>query len=100
MSPARILLAADVPGVFGQASTTRVVPFVTPATFPSISPALTGARGADVTGGMAAKVTQMLSLVERSPRLVVHILSGKTPGLVQRVLVSPDVSTGTRLLAR
>jgi len=42
---------------------------------------------------MATKVTQMLSLV-------VHILSGKTPGLVQRVLVSPDVSTGTRLLAR
>jgi len=100
MSPARILLVGDAPGVFGQASSTRVVPVVTPATFASISPALDGARATDVTGGMATKVTQMLSLVERSPRLVVHILSGRTPGLVQRTLVSPDVSTGTRLLAR
>jgi isopentenyl phosphate kinase len=100
MSPARILLVGDVPGVFGQTSVTRVVPVITPATFALISPALSGARGADVTGGMAAKVTQMLSLVERHPRLVVHILSGKTPGLVQRVLIAPDVSTGTRLLAR
>lgn len=100
MSPARILLASDVPGVFGQASATRVVPVITPVTFASVSPALAGARGADVTGGMAAKVTQMLDLVQRNPRLVVHILSGKTPGLIQRVLISSDVSTGTRLLAR
>jgi isopentenyl phosphate kinase len=100
MSPARILLAGDMPGVFGQASAARVVPVITPATFASISPALAGARGADVTGGMAAKVTQMLSLVERHPRLVVHILSGKTPGLLQHALIASDVCTGTRLLAR
>lgn len=100
MSPTRILLAGDVPGVFGQASPTRVVPFITPATFEAIRPALNGSRGMDVTGGMAVKVTQMLALVERQPRLTVHILSGKTPGLVQRALISPDLSTGTRLLAR
>lgn len=100
LAPARILLVGDVPGVYGREPTTRVVSVITPATFDSISPALSGGRGVDVTGGMAAKVTQMLHLVESHPRLIVHILSGKTPGLVRRALVSPDVSTGTRILAR
>jgi len=98
--PARILLAGDMPGVFGPSSSSRVVPVITPATFYSISDALSGAHGVDVTGGMDSKVTQMLLLVARNPRLVVHIFSGKIPGLVQRVLLSPDASTGTRLLAR
>lgn len=100
LSPTRILLVGDVPGVFGSGSPARVVPVITPATFDKIRPALSGSRGTDVTGGMAGKVTQMLTLVEQYPRLTVHILSGKTPGLVQRALTSPDVSTGTRLLAR
>ena len=100
MSPMRILLVGDVPGVYGQVSSTRIVSVITPATYAKVEPALAGARGTDVTGGMAAKVQQMLVLVAHNPRLTVHILSGKTPGLVQRVLVSPDVSTGTRLLAR
>jgi isopentenyl phosphate kinase len=100
MSPTRILLASDVPGVFGQASTMRVVPVITPVTLDKIRPALAGSRGTDVTGGMAAKVMQMLDLVEHNPRLTVHIFSGKTPGLVQRALTTPDVCTGTRLLAR
>ena len=100
MSPTRILLVGDVPGVYGQASPTRVVSVITPATLEKIRPALGGSRGTDVTGGMDAKVTQMLDLVAHYPRLTIHILSGKTPGLVQRALVSPDVSTGTRLLAR
>jgi isopentenyl phosphate kinase len=100
LSPTRILLVGDVPGVFGQASASRVVPVITPATFEKIRPALLGSRGADVTGGMAAKVTRMLALVVQHPRLTVHIFSGKTPGLLQRALVSPDVCTGTRLLAR
>ena len=89
-----------MPGVFGTSSPVRVVSVITPATFEKIRPALAGSRGTDVTGGMADKVTQMLALVERYPRLTVHILSGKTPGLIQRALTSPDVSTGTRLLAR
>jgi len=100
LSPTRILLAGDMPGVLSSSSPPRVVPVITPATFEKIRPALAGARGTDVTGGMADKVSQMLTLVERYPRLTVHILSGKTPGLIQRALTAPDVSTGTRLLAR
>jgi len=100
ITPARILLACDVPGVYGRDAGTRVLPVITPATYDSVKPALAGARGADVTGGMASKVAQMLRLVERHPRMVIHILSGKTPGLVQRALISPDIVTGTRLLAR
>ena len=99
-SPTRILFVGDVPGVFKQLSPARIAPVITPATFEAIRPALSGSHGTDVTGGMAAKVIQMLELVKHNPRLTVHIVSGKTPGLVQRVLMSPDVSTGTRLLAR
>jgi isopentenyl phosphate kinase len=100
LAPNRILLAGDVPGVFSLNSATRVIPVITPATFAQIEPALGGARAIDVTGGMAAKVKQMLALVEHNPRLVVHIFTGKTPGLVQRALTTPDLNTGTRLLAR
>jgi isopentenyl phosphate kinase len=100
LSPTRILLAGDVPGVFGSSSPARIVPVITPATFEKIRPALSGSRGADVTGGMAVKVTQMLALAERYPRLTIHILSGKTPGLLQRALTAPDMCSGTRLLAR
>jgi isopentenyl phosphate kinase len=100
MAPARILLAGDVPGVFERDTTTRVVPVITPSTFNAIAPALSGARGTDVTGGMVSKVTQMLSLAEHHPRLVIHIFSGRKRGLLQHVLTTPDTSTGTRLLAR
>ncbi len=100
MGPSRILLASDVPGVFGPDSSTKVVSVITPATFPNLSADIAGARSTDVTGGMAAKVTAMLKLVQKHPRIVVHILSGKTPGLIQRALTAPEISTGTRLLAR
>lgn len=100
LGPSRILLAGDTPGVFGKPSSSRVVPVITPATLQSIKASLSGGRGVDVTGGMATKVEEMLRLVAQDPHLVVHILSGKTPGLIQRAITSPDISSGTRILAR
>jgi isopentenyl phosphate kinase len=100
MEPARILLAGDVPGVFERDSSSHVMPAITPTMLDSIMPALSSTRGADVTGGMVSKVTLMLALVQHHPRLVVHIFSGRKPGILQHVLTHPDASTGTRLLAR
>ena len=43
-----------------------------------------------MTGGMVAKVAQMVTLVQTTPSLAcVQVITGLTPGLVQRVLVDP-----------
>jgi isopentenyl phosphate kinase len=75
LEPERILLAGIVPGVYG-AGAGPSVPRITPGSLAHVAPALAGSHGADVTGGMADKVERMLALVERQPRLTVHIFSG------------------------
>ena len=57
---------------------------ITPATLPLLTEALGGSRGVDVTGGMVAKVSQMVALVRATPSLAcVQVISGLTPGLVR-----------------
>ncbi len=98
LAPRRILLVGQAAGVLdGQG---EVIPRITPATFPSIRPFLSGSQGVDVTGGMAGKVAQMVGLVEHWPDLVVHILSGLEPGMVRRALLEPEAPFGTRIVAR
>ena len=97
LSPRRILLLGEVPGVLDDRG--AVIPRVSPSTLPRIRPLLSGSRGVDVTGGMAAKVAQMVRLVEGRPELTVHILSGMEPEQVRRALLDPDLPVGTRILA-
>ena len=67
---------------------------------PLLAEALGGSRGVDVTGGMVAKVTQMVALARSTPSLAcVQVISGLAPGLVQRVLVDPTPRAGTRIVA-
>jgi hypothetical protein len=49
---------------------------------------------------MADKVKHMAELVQRHPETCVHILSGTEPGLLTRVLLNADTSTGTLVTAR
>ncbi|MCS7282753.1 MAG: isopentenyl phosphate kinase [Anaerolineae bacterium] len=93
LSPRRILLATDVPGVLDEGG--RVIPAITPATFPVIRPLLRGAQGVDVTGGMADKVERMVGLVEARPGLEVRIFSGLEEGALFRMLVEPETPLGT-----
>lgn len=87
LKPERLLLAGLEPGVWADyPACTRLIPEVNPATFPAIAPVLGGSAGADVTGGMASKVEQMLVLVEELPGLEVLIFSGDEPGTVRAVL--------------
>lgn len=95
--PQRILLATDVPGVLNGAG--QVIPAITPANLPAVRPALQGARGVDVTGGMADKVEQMVRLVEAYPGLEVRIFSGLEEGALFRALVEPAAVLGTSILA-
>ncbi len=93
LNPARILLFGNAPGVLDDQH--RVIPEITPATYPQIAPFLAGAASTDVTGGMADKVQRMIALVERTPHLRVWILTGREPGHLQRVLASPETTPGT-----
>jgi isopentenyl phosphate kinase len=102
--PARIILAGEVDGVL-TADPARgirgdVIPTITPGNLPQVESALGGSRGVDVTGGMVAKVREMLALSQSVPGLrAIHILSGLRSGLVRDALLGEDVSEGTRIMA-
>jgi isopentenyl phosphate kinase len=94
LRPARILLAGDEEGIYRDfPQRTDLVQRVTPANFGALSPALGGAAGADVTGGMAGKVRAMLALLEGAPDCEISIFSGLTPGAVQRALGGERLGT-------
>jgi isopentenyl phosphate kinase len=97
LKPDRILLLGEIDGVYGPRD--KVIPCITPENIAAVARSLGGSRGVDVTGGMDSKVRQMLHLVQTSPGLVVHILSGLERGLLTRVLLDANLVTGTRILA-
>lgn len=112
LRPSRILLAGLEAGVWEDfPARTKLLPEITPGGparqapgastdrqvegAETLSHSLGGAAGVDVTGGMRAKVLQMLSLVEEIRGLEVLIFSGREPGNVRRALEGG--SPGTRL---
>lgn len=102
LRPTRVILVGEVAGVLtadpasGRAG--EVIPEITPETLPGVAQALGGSRGVDVTGGMVAKVREMLALVQATPALTsVQIISGLTPGLTHAALVDPELRAGTRI---
>lgn len=102
LAPARIILAGEVDGVLtvdpARGIDGEVIPLITPGNLPEVEDVLGGSRGVDVTGGMAAKVHEMLALVRSVDGLsAVHIVSGLVPGLVRDVLIDADLRTGTRI---
>lgn len=98
LQPARILLLGNAPGVLD--SQGQIIPQITPATYPELAPLLGGSAAVDVTGGMADKVAQMVTLVTRVPGLRVWILSGQPAGALQRALLEPEAAGGTMICAR
>lgn len=93
VTPAWLLLAGDTEGVYGADG--AVIPQIAEANFAEVATALGGSSGTDVTGGMAAKVNAMLSLVAVHPGLRVRIFSGLEEGGIQRALLRPDAGGGT-----
>jgi isopentenyl phosphate kinase len=93
LRPAWFLLAGDTAGVLDQRG--EVVPLITRVNLEAIRPAWGGARGTDVTGGMAAKVLAMLELAEAQEGLAIRIFSGLVEGALERVLVRPEDGVGT-----
>lgn len=99
LKPARIVLAGMVDGVFTtdplQDPTAHRIPEITPANFAHIQAQLTGSHGVDVTGGMLAKVKSMLTLVQNTPGIRVHIISALRAGAIERALTQTDYDEGT-----
>jgi isopentenyl phosphate kinase len=94
LNPERILLAGLEAAVWEDfPARTRKVSSITPRTFSEISQGVGKADGADVTGGMEAKVTQMLELVQQVPELKVQIFSGAEPGNIARALTGETLGT-------
>jgi len=94
LNPERILLAGLESAVWADfPARTRKIETITPSTFGEISGGVGKAEGADVTGGMEAKVTQMLDLVQQNRELKIQIFSGAEPGNIGRALAGETLGT-------
>ena len=94
LAPGRVLLAGIEAGVWEDFPTcTRLIEEITPESFTHLSVSVGESRAADVTGGMASKVSHSLGLVQEIPGLEVWIFSGEIPGAVGRALSGQRVGT-------
>jgi isopentenyl phosphate kinase len=94
--PRRILLAGLEDGVWEDYPARRgLIREMTPRSFAKQASGLGRSSATDVTGGMEAKVKEMLALVEQVPGLEVLIFSGAVSGNIQRALAGEN--PGTRL---
>jgi len=91
LRPERILLAGIEPGVLTRWPDGEVIPAVTPEIVLS---GLGGSHYADVTGGMASTVAEMLALTQAVAGVSVRIFSGMAPGVVRAVLLG-EATPGT-----
>jgi isopentenyl phosphate kinase len=91
----RILLAGETAGVFAGplAPETPVIASITPGNWPELRGGIGGSRGADVTGGMASKVQDMLTLASAHPGLSACIFSGLVEGNLARALAGDPIGT-------
>ena len=107
-----VLLAGETEGVYQQFSTqlstdahkeeafsaslhlgVPIIPRITPHTWAAVQGGVGASRGADVTGGMAGKVRDMLALVQMHPTLTVRIFNGLVKGNLQRALAGERFGT-------
>jgi isopentenyl phosphate kinase len=98
LHPDRILLAGLEPGVWEDfPKCTRLVSVITPQTYPEIASHILGSASVDVTGGMTAKVQDMLSLIKKDHHLRVQIFSGLAADKIKAAL--SDITVGTVIKA-
>ena len=94
LKPERILLAGIEGGVWlDYPYCNQLVPEITPATLSQVYSALGGSSETDVTGGMASKVQQSLSLIEKLPNLTIQIFSGAESGNLELALRGEHLGT-------
>ena len=87
LRPTWVFLLGNAPGVLDGKG--EVIPLITPDTYSEFQAHLCRSGYTDVTGGMADKVAQMMSLVSQQPELRVRIFTGMTAGLLGDALRDP-----------
>ena len=99
LHPARLVLVGAVDGVFEgdplQDRSARQVPEISAANWAAVRSTLGGSHAPDVTGGMLAKVEEMVALARNLPGLEVNLVSGERAGALEAVLLEPQAAGGT-----
>lgn len=94
LAPMRILLAGIEPGVWADyPECTQIIETITPNNLEQAAPALSGSAATDVTGGMVAKVNEMLALTQKIPSLEIVVFSGKKSGNLKKALAGETIGT-------
>jgi isopentenyl phosphate kinase len=92
--PARIILASREPGVWEDfPAKTRLVSQITPKYWENSSENMLGSADMDVTGGMAKKVSLMMTILRRHPNMKISILSGFESDTVFKALLNKNSGT-------
>lgn len=91
----RVLLAGETEGVYKNFDQhdSPIIQNITPTRWETIRTGVGASRGADVTGGMASKVRDMLALVQAQPTLSIQIFSGLVEGNVARAIAGEVIGT-------
>src|SRR5690606_20314548 len=90
----RILLAGIEAGVWEDfPARTKLTKHIQLATYETVREGIKGSVSTDVTGGMKAKVEEMLALIEKKTNLTVQIFSAEEKGLLSRALQGENVGT-------
>ncbi|HEX5839243.1 MAG TPA: isopentenyl phosphate kinase [Anaerolineales bacterium] len=94
LHPDRVLLAGVEEAVWEDfPERKRPIERITPESFEGIRHSVGGSAAADVTGGMEAKVREMLDLIQENPGLKIQIFSGTQPGNLVRALLGDKLGT-------
>ena len=102
LHPDRLILVGAVDGVFDgdplREPVARRIPGISAANWASVRALLGGSHGVDVTGGMLAKVEEMVDLARRMPGLEIQLMSGEpADALKMALLKSASVPAGTTI---
>lgn len=93
-APNRILLAGIEAGVWEDfPARTRLVKQIQLADYEAMRSGIQGSASTDVTGGMKAKVEEMLSLIHENPTLTAQIFSAEKSGFLSRALRGENMGT-------
>lgn len=93
-SPSRILLAGIEAGVWEDfPARTRLVKQIQLSDYEKMRAGIGGSASTDVTGGMKAKVEEMLALIQRTKGLTAQIFSAEEGGFLERALRGENVGT-------
>ncbi len=93
-SPRRILLAGIEAGVWADfPARTELVKQIQLSDYEKMRAGIGGSASTDVTGGMKAKVEEMLELVKKNKGITVQIFSAEENGFLTRALNGENVGT-------